>query len=252
MEEISTIKGRILSFLGSEGIKKSDFYQATGLSDSNFKGKNRLSQPGGDMIVKILTTYPNLSADWLIMGKGDMLKGEYTPMPLESVSANPAKEANHVCPIGESAKQPDAIPLAEASDLKCKPIPLVTVKAAAGFGGGDFRIVEEDVKEYYVIPKFRHCNVDFMIEVSGTSMFPHYNPGDVIACSILHDTHFIQWNKCHVIATREQGILVKRLLPGDDAQHLKAVSDNKEYLPFDIPVDEITGIALVVGSVSLE
>ena len=116
----------------------------------------------------------------------------------------------------------------------------------------DFSIEEADVKEYYVIPKFKYCHVDFMIEVSGLSMYPHFNPGDVIACSILRSTQFLQWNKCHVIATREQGILVKRLMPGEDKKHLRAVSDNKEYPPFDIPVDEITGIAVVVGHVGLE
>lgn len=32
------------------------------------------SQPGGDMIVRVLTIYPNLSAEWLLRGEGDMLK----------------------------------------------------------------------------------------------------------------------------------------------------------------------------------
>lgn len=32
------------------------------------------SQPGGDMLVKVLTIYPNLSAEWLLRGEGDMLK----------------------------------------------------------------------------------------------------------------------------------------------------------------------------------
>ena len=50
----------------------------------------------------------------------------------------------------------------------------------------------------------------------------------------------------------EEWILVKRIMPGEDKKHLRAISDNKEYPPFDIPVDEITGIAVVVGSVGLE
>lgn len=147
----------------------------------------------------------------------------------------------------------EAIPLAEIKETnKIKPIPLVTEMAAAGFGNEHFSITEKDVKEYYVIPKFRFCRVDFMIEVSGLSMYPHFNPGDIIACTILNDRKFIQWNKCHVIATREQGILVKRLMPSNNKDSLMAVSDNKEYPPFDIPIEDITGLALVVGSVSLE
>lgn len=33
------------------------------------------SQPGGDMLVKILTLYPDLSAEWLMRGEGDVIKG---------------------------------------------------------------------------------------------------------------------------------------------------------------------------------
>lgn len=74
MENILTIKERILSFLEFQGIKKVDFFEATGIQSSNFKGKNMSSQPGGDMIVRVLTIYPNLSAEWLLRGEGDMLK----------------------------------------------------------------------------------------------------------------------------------------------------------------------------------
>ena len=74
MENILTIKEKILSFLESQGIKKVDFFEATGIQSSNFKGKNMSSQPGGDMIVRVLTIYPNLSAEWLLRGEGDMLK----------------------------------------------------------------------------------------------------------------------------------------------------------------------------------
>lgn len=192
-----------------------------------------------------------LNPAWLLSnGKGAMLKES-------SSSQGDLAQVRSVCSSPETSidstlSKPEAIPFAEAARNGLHPIPLVTRKVAAGFGNGDFSIEEADVKEYYVIPKFKYCHVDFMIEVSGLSMYPHFNPGDVIACSILRSTQFLQWNKCHVIATREQGILVKRLMPGEDKKHLRAVSDNKEYPPFDIPVDEITGIAVVVGHVGLE
>lgn len=196
-----------------------------------------------------------ISSDWLLSnGKGAMLKNESSSLA-DLVRTDPTRGINYIpqtAPMGNIPDKPEAIPFAEAARNGLHPIPLVTQQAAAGFGNGDFSIAEDDVKEYYVIPKFKYCHVDFMIEVSGLSMYPHFNSGDVIACSILRNTGFIQWNKCHVIATREQGILVKRLMPGEDKKHLRAISDNKEYPPFEIPVDEITGIAIVVGSVGLE
>lgn len=170
---------------------------------------------------------------------------------LKSVTVNPTATNT---PIPEdNIDRPKARPLTTIWETtNVKPIPLVTETAAAGFGNGLLSIEEKDVKEYYVIPKFRYCNVDFMIEVSGLSMYPHFNPGDVIACTILKDRKFLQWNKCHVIATREQGILVKRLMPSTKDGYITVVSDNKEYPAFDVPFDEITGLALVIGSVGLE
>lgn len=211
------------------------------------------SSVGVVAIQNIVSRY-GVDADWILTGNGSMFNSGRS-IPPELTRSNPEKGENYVPPTApmDAAHEPEAIPLAEiGKDMKTRPIPLVTEKAVAGFCNGHFSIAQEDVKEYYVIPKFRFCKVDFMIEVSGLSMYPHFNPGDVIACTVLTDRKFLQWNKCHVIATREQGILVKRLMPSSHEGCITAVSENKEYPPFDIPMDEITGIALVVGSVSLE
>ncbi|MEG0949713.1 MAG: S24 family peptidase [Bacteroidales bacterium] len=94
--------------------------------------------------------------------------------------------------------------------------------------------------------------IDFMIEIIVTSMDPNFKNCDFVACTILRNSNFMQWNRCYIIATKEQGILLKRLLPGEDTSHLVAVSDNKEFPPFKIPVDDITGIAMVAGLIRLE
>lgn len=233
------------------GGKNTAIASKLGVSEGNIRGYIKGVMPKQDVLEKIVINL-DINPEWLLTGRGAMSKNEnFTDF---SGTAS-EKCINHVVPakqIDDISEKPEAIPFAEAARNGLHPIPLVTRKAAAGFGNGDFSIEEADVKEYYVIPKFKYCHVDFMIEVSGLSMCPHFNPGDVIACSILRNTQFLQWNKCHVIATREQGILVKRLMPGEDKKHLRAISDNKEYPPFDIPVDEITGIAVVVGHVGLE
>ena len=174
-----------------------------------------------------------IDPSWLLTGQGNMLTST------ESIQQN--VESKH-----------EAIPIMKGMPSDIKPIPLVTEHAAAGFGNESFAIEDDDVKDYYVIPKFRFNHVDFMIEVSGLSMYPHFKSGDVIACTIVHEAKYIQWNRCHVIATREQGILVKRIMPSENEECFKIVSDNKDFPPFDLPKEEITGIALVVGCVSLE
>lgn len=173
-----------------------------------------------------------INPSWLLTGQGDMLVKNDVQQNVET--------------------KREAIPAMEGIPSDIAPIPLVTEHAAAGFGNDCFSIQESDVKDYYIIPKFRFNHVDFMIEVLGISMYPHFKSGDVIACTILHEAKYIQWNRCHVIATRDQGILVKRIMPSEKEGCFKIVSENKDFPPFDLPKEDITGLALVVGCVSLE
>lgn len=173
-----------------------------------------------------------INPSWLLTGQGDMLVKNDVQQNVET--------------------KREAIPAMEGIPSDIAPIPLVTEHAAAGFGNDCFSIQESDVKDYYIIPKFRFNHVDFMIEVSGITMYPHFKSGDVIACTILHEAKYIQWNRCHVIATRDQGILVKRIMPSEKEGCFKIVSENKDFPPFDLPKEDITGLALVVGCVSLE
>ena len=169
----------------------------------------------------IYTKCVDIDANWLLTGEGEMLKRENT-------STETSKE--------ESVKG----------------IPLVNATAIGGYGNNVFSFEERDVKDYYVIPKFKHKQVDFMIEVEGSSMYPKYNSGDVVACRIIKERNFIQWNKTHVIATREQGIIIKRIKPSDAPNSLLMVSDNESYDPFNVPEEEIEGLAIVVGVIRLE
>jgi repressor LexA len=131
-----------------------------------------------------------------------------------------------------------------------KGIALIPTEAFAGFGGGIVSIAESDIKDRYVVPEF--IDADFMIRIKGSSMYPKYNSGDVVACKMITNSKFIQWNKVHVISTREQGVLIKRLRKSDDKTKLLAISDNTSYDPFEIPKDEIINIAIVTGVIRLE
>ncbi|WP_442589186.1 LexA family transcriptional regulator [Pedobacter sp. AW31-3R] len=136
------------------------------------------------------------------------------------------------------------------AELHATGIPLVNIQAFAGIGNVSFSIEEKNIQSRYIVPDFD--NVDFMIRVKGNSMTPKYNSGDVVACRILNDYKFIQWNKTYILSTKDQGILIKRLKKSEDDKSVTAVSDNKDYDPFDIPWTEIDGIAIVVGVIRLE
>ena len=131
------------------------------------------------------------------------------------------------------------------------PLPLVEDRAIASFGGDAFTIEKTDITDYYVVPAFKDKKVDFMVKIDGSTMYPKYNSGDIVACRILDDPKFLQWNKVHVVATKDQGIIIKRIHKSVNG-NLKMVSDIEKYPPFEVPEDQITGIALVVGVIRLE
>jgi len=119
------------------------------------------------------------------------------------------------------------------------------------FDKKSLKLSDENVL-YYQVPKFNNIEIDFMTEVKGTSMYPKYNNGDIIACKIIDNSSFIQWNKVHVIKTKEQGILIKRIKPSEEKGNLKMISDNNSFDPFNIPQDKIEAMAVVIGSIKME
>lgn len=217
MDKISTnIKQRVLEYLDFKGIKRNDLFLKTGLAPSNFKGKSLESELGGDKVAKILTYYEDLNPDWLMTGKGNMMRA--------------TREVQKV--------EPD-----EGG------IPLIPIEAMAGFGQGDVQALVHDC-EFYIIPLFK--GADFLITVRGMSMYPKYSSGDIIACKRVSMTDiFFQWNKVYVLDS-EQGALIKRVRKGSKEGAVELVSENPDYQSFEIDLGKVRSVALVMGVIRLE
>ena len=126
-------------------------------------------------------------------------------------------------------------------------IPLIPVKAMAGFFTGEVIIHESDC-ERINIPGIK---ADFAIPVSGDSMTPLYQSGDMVICQFVNlSDMFFQWGKVYVINTN-QGVLLKRVRPGAKKNTIKVISENATYDPIDLPLSDIYQIALVKGLVRL-
>lgn len=259
------ILNRLKDFIDYKGLPIATFEKSIGMSNASFgKQLKRKGAIGTDKLENILKAYPELSPLWLMTGEGEMLKSPKPCMDPALTESDPAHGINYVPPTSPTKDKPNSnlhrlsspehnsFDRILTSSRTPEAIPLVSVKAVGGFAGRNFSIQEQDIEGYYVIPKFRHLNVDFLIEVSGDSMMPRFFPGDIIACSVIHNPRFIQWNKPYLIATREDGMIVKRLNESDDPDAFIAVSDNEFYKPFLIPKSEIDGIARVVGVIHTE
>ncbi len=181
--------------------------------------KKQKSDVGTNKMQIIIEKFPKISPEWLLTGRGDMLR-------------NSAVQTATISPKG---------------------IPLIPLDAIGGFGAEiSYQILESDIVERYVVPDFDRVKPDFLIKVKGSSMSPKYNSGDVIAIKRIPLDDFIQWNKPYVIDTETQGVLVKRIVESKKEGCFQLISDNQKYQPFDVPKEKIRSIFLVVGVIRLE
>ncbi len=172
-----------------------------------------------------------VNANWLLTGQGNML--------LHTKYYN---DENNVSVVEE--------PVEVYNRKVYKKIPLLPLTAFAGLPIGiDNGIFPADC-DYYDVPEFNN-RADYLIRITGSSMQPKYNSGDIIACKILKLDTYFQWNKIYLLDT-EQGALIKRVTKSDEPNSIKLVSDNEKYLPFDIPLKAINSIAIVIGVIRLE
>ena len=218
-----TIFDRISTIVEKFGNGKNTvFASLIGVSEANVRNYKNGVMPKADFLEKIARSF-DININWLLTGEGNMLRTES------------GKEEN--------------IPVAHPSDSPMEGIPLIPISAMAGAFTGEQTVLEYEC-ERFVVPTFK--GAEFLISVKGSSMYPKYNSGDIVACKRLPmDELFFQWNKVYVLDT-DQGPLIKRVKPGSDKEHVLIVSDNERYEPFELPMDRIYHVALVIGVIRLE
>lgn len=226
MKKISIQKKRIIQFLEYKGITKNKFYVETGISNGTLDKVSGLSL---ETVEKFYNVYPEINPDWLITGKGEMIKSE--------------KNLNI---ISNNRKTQDG-------KVDEQEIPLYDFEATAGlkdlFNSDSPRKVLDTIK----IPNIPKC--DGAISVTGDSMYPLLKSGDIVLYKqvAIEDVFFgemyllsIQLNEWEEYITVKY---VQKSDRGDD--YVKLVSQNGHHQPKDVLTRSITAIALIKASIRI-
>lgn len=213
-------------FINSKRVyNQADFSKKTNIRQTFLTDMKNGRRPVSDATIEeIVLHFPDLSRSWLLTGEGDMLVKKIEDEPL---------------------------PAARKTASSRKGIPLIPLDAVAGFPAIDNDGVSFDDCERYSIPEFEAKGANFLIRVSGDSMTPMYNNGDIIACRKIAEIHFFQWGGVYVLDT-SQGVLVKYVEECEkDGDSIVCVSENKRYKPFRLPKEDIRSLSTIVGLVRL-
>jgi len=215
---------------------KRAFSNAVGISPNvteNIVGK-RKGNPSFDVTNKIVYSLENVNAEWLLTGRGDMLK---TKMPLISnttdiASDNQQKYGKHI---------PIAKPFIE-SIYNVRPVQ----------DSFSLIIASEQCKNLAVPVN----DYDFSLRCYGNSMVNPQNLGksiydqDIVACKLWKSDTHIRWGEVYALVTSE-GYIIKKIVESEREGYVRCVSFNEAdgYNPYELALSEIFDWAIVVASV---
>ena len=205
--------GRLQYYMEVRGINDNQMTVNASLS-VGLIGKAKGSGKGMSAanIEKILLAYPDLSAEWLLTGKGEMIKQPSTQ-----------EASGDIIPLSHP-KTPDKIyPMSEFN--------LYDIDVSAGLS----RLFSEDGDRNKVI---------------GDSMYPLLKSGDIIAYKEVHSIESVQYGEIYILQIENDSDVsvvvkyVKKSSEGND--YLNLVSYNKEHDPKDVRKESITALARVI------
>lgn len=192
----------------------------------------------------IIAKCPNIDANWLLTGEGEMLKEGYRGIKRGRPKLE--REDNNV-------SQSDFILKTDSIMQHNQIIPLYDIHATAGLVTL-FQSDKQTPVDYYSIPNLP--KVDGAVRISGDSMYPLLKSGDIVFYrqinNILENLYFGEIYLLDINNDDDEYTTVKYVQISDRGpEWIKLVSYNSNHSPKDIHLSSVKAAAFVKGSLRL-
>ena len=220
-----TTKDRLKEFLSFKKIGRNKFEERANIATGYVSSKS--ISISSDVIEKTATLFPDLNIDWLVTGKGEMIKN--------------AEREQKTIEISESA----------ISETKRKGALIYDIDATCGLSGRDIEFTDEKVIGSIDAPEINPDSK--IIFATGDSMLPLIASGDRVVIRKIESWDYFNYGQVYLIITNEYR-LIKRV-----RRHPKAAdnlillrSENPNYDDIDLPKREIIHLFIVENILSIK
>lgn len=215
---------RIRQYLDFKGISDYRFEKELSLSKGYI---NKAKNPTSDVLMKICGIYTDISPEWLVTGKGEMIK-------------NTEREQKTI-EISESA----------ISETKRKGALIYDIDATCGLSGRDVDFTDEKVIGSIDTPEINPDSK--IIFATGDSMLPLIASGDRVVIRKIESWDFFNYGQVYLIITNEYRLIKRvRRHPKDSDNLILLRSENPDYDDIDLPKREIIHLFIVENILSIK
>lgn len=232
---MQSIVTRLKEYLDHIGVNTSSAEIAIGVSNGSLsKPFNKDTTIKTDTLEKFLIKYNDISSDWLLRGKGNMIAN----LGLDLVNETRA-----------------VYKLKTVRSIKDQRVPLYDIEATAGMVEL-FRNKNGKTKpiDFISIPNLPKC--DGAIYVTGDSMYPLLKSGDIIMYKELNNSiDNIFFGEMYLLSINMDGeefVMVKWIHKSDKGDaFIKIVSQNSHHQAKDVHLSNIKALALIKASIRI-
>jgi phage repressor protein C with HTH and peptisase S24 domain len=240
------MKERLMEFIKEKDISNRKFLLKCGLSGTYIS--TLTGNPSGDTLKKIEAAYPELNTEWLLTGKGEMLK-----IPSVVTVYNPTSEERQEAGDGINMSM---YPAEVVEEIKAEVVeeiekemivPIVPREVAANAETNIKEYIEDNASELeHFDPRKITASVDGAERICTTSMFPTFQPHDIVFVKFLKDKTRITDGKIFYFDTHTHPTMI-RLVKKLDNGNLRLIALNARYGDIIIGFDQITNIGEIKG-----
>ncbi len=226
MSKNTSTKERILQYLDNKGITKYKFYQETGISNGALSQTKGLSESS---VVKILSKYEDLSAEWLLRGEGNMLRSGIVKEYSMVNNVNPGIVAEQEHFYGHLKKAP-LIPIDVIRKQKLRV----------------WEYVQRHKELYETFPDNLMPEFDLIHIVRSNALQPAVEKGDILFLEHLElTTDSVVNGHIYFMDTKMNGIVIKKVFVEDGKLTCYSLANNLPVKRFS--VDDIFDIFSIVS-----